>query len=315
MRRAGKRVLALFGAGAMTLTMMGATTASADPGSGKGQGQEQAFVRHEAAKTKAAQERVRDYWTPERMATAIPREASGPAAATNGNGKGNAGKGKPGGSTNSAAAVLATPRPEFGKVFFTLGGSNYVCSGTVTRSTNADVVTTAGHCLNEGPGAFATNFAFVPAYDNNSRPYGTWVAESLFTTNEWRTSGDFNHDVGFAVMAEQGGRSIADVTGDVPIGFNMGYGLTFDAYGYPAAKPYDGQKLWRCSGVAGRDTRGTDDHRLPCSMTGGSSGGGWITGGVLNSVNSFGYRGEKDVMYGPYFGDVAQRVYATASTS
>ncbi|WP_281964126.1 hypothetical protein [Serinicoccus marinus] len=90
------------------------------------------------------------------------------------------------------------------------------------------------------------------------------------------------------------------------------YGLTFDAFGYPAASPDDGEELWRCSGVAGQDTRGTTDHRLPCSMTGGSSGGGWITGGVLNSVNSFGYQGERDVMYGPYFGSTAQQVYNAA---
>ena len=38
-------------------------------------------------------------------------------------------------------------------------------------------------------------------------------------------------------------------------------------------------------------------------MTGGSSGGGWITGGSLNSVTSFGYTGVKNILFGPYFGD------------
>src|SRR5690349_4417181 len=41
-----------------------------------------------------------------------------------------------------------------GKVFFTEKGLNYVCSGSSTTSANHDVVTTAGHCVNEGPGAF-----------------------------------------------------------------------------------------------------------------------------------------------------------------
>ena len=50
-----------------------------------------------------------------------------------------------------------------------------MCSGTATSSANGDVVTTAGHCVNEGPGAFVTNFAFVPAYDNGAAPYGTWT--------------------------------------------------------------------------------------------------------------------------------------------
>ncbi|PRY52959.1 hypothetical protein BCF74_12930 [Knoellia remsis] len=297
MRRITAHVLSAAGAGALALSLMTAPGASAEEQGGK-------VERHPAATTKAAQQKVIDYWTPERMKNATPRgqvrENARPA---------------PGGGA-SAEAVQVAPQKEFGKVFFTLGGSNYVCSGTATQSTNGDVVTTAGHCLNEGPGAYATNFAFVPAYENNNRPYGTWVAETLITTNEWKNSGDFNHDVGFAVMAENAsGQSLTDVVGGYPIAFNLGYGLQFDAYGYPAASPYNGQLLWKCSGVAGQDSRGTTDHRLPCSMTGGSSGGGWITGGKLNSVNSFGYRGEKDVMYGPYFGNVEQTVYTTAAAS
>lgn len=269
-----------------------------------------AVERRAAAQTKAEQAAVAAYWTPARMAAATPRGATiNPKAPPPGKGPGG------GGGGSSADAVQVPAESRHGKVFFTMGGSDYVCSGTATSSSNGDVVTTAGHCLNEGPGGYAMNFAFVPAYDTNSRPYGTWVAEELLTTSQWANSGDFNHDVGFAVMAENAGRSLTEVVGSYPVAFNLGYGLDFDAYGYPAATPYDGQKLWKCSGVAGRDTRGTDDHRLPCSMTGGSSGGGWITGGTLNSVNSFGYRGEKNVMYGPYFGTTEQAVYQAASTS
>ena len=48
-------------------------------------------------------------------------------------------------------------------------------------------------------------------------------------------------------------------------------------------------------------------------MTGGSSGGGWITGGSLNSVTSFGYDNVKNVLWGPYFGSTIQSVYNTAA--
>ncbi len=65
---------------------------------------------------------------------------------------------KPGGGPTPSAAIIKST----GKVFFTLGGVNYVCSGSATSSGNKDVVSTAGHCVNEGPGAFATNWAFVP---------------------------------------------------------------------------------------------------------------------------------------------------------
>jgi hypothetical protein len=56
-----------------------------------------------------------------------------------------------------------------GKVFFTLGGSDYVCSGSSTTAANRSLVQTAGHCLNEGPGDFVTHFTFVPAYADGAR--------------------------------------------------------------------------------------------------------------------------------------------------
>jgi hypothetical protein len=258
--------------------------------------------RHAAATTLAEQRRVTDYWTPARMKSAIPRENVYVPR-----------RGKPGTGGGSATAVQVPASPLFGKVFFTEKGLNYVCSGTVTASSTGSLVTTAGHCVNEGPGAYVTNFAFVPKYENGNRPYGTFTAKSLVTTDEWRTSGDFNHDIGFATMNPLNGKTLAQAVGaSSPIAFNLGYNLTFDAYGYPAATPYDGQTLWRCSGPTTKDTRGSTDNRLPCSMTGGSSGGGWITAtGYLNSLNSFGYRGEKNVMYGPYFGTVEQTLYQT----
>jgi hypothetical protein len=258
---------------------------------------------HDAATTTAEQRRVETYWTPQRMKNAIPMGVQR-----------NPQRGKPGGS---GSAVPEAPQPRFGKVFFTMGGFNYVCSGTATNSSNGDVVTTAGHCVNEGPGAFATNFAFVPAYDNGAAPYGTWTAQTLLTTTQWRTEGDFDYDAGFAVMNENAsGQNLTLVVGGYPIAFDLDTGLTYKAYGYPAARPFDGQTLWSCSGTVVPDTYGgSTDQGLACNMTGGSSGGGWITGNTLNSVTSFGYRGVKDILWGPYFGNVIQGVYNSASST
>ena len=53
------------------------------------------------------------------------------------------------------------------------------------------------------------------------------------------------------------------------------------AYGYPAARPFDGKTLWSCSGTVVDDTfGGSQDQGLACNMTGGSSGGGWLTSAV-----------------------------------
>jgi hypothetical protein len=291
-------VTAALSTAALSLTLAAPSGAASIAGAGRAAGPE----HHAAATTLAEQRRITAYWTPARMKGAIPRENVYVAR-----------KGKPGTGGGSATAVKVPASPRFGKVFFTEKGLNYVCSGTVTASSSGSLVTTAGHCVNEGPGAYVTNFAFVPKYENGSRPYGTFTANSLVTTEQWRTSGDFNHDIGFATMNPLGGKTlVATVGASYPIAFNLGYNLTFDAYGYPAATPYDGQTLWRCSGPTTKDTRGSTDNRLPCSMTGGSSGGGWITpGGYLNSLNSFGYRGEKNVMYGPYFGSVEEALYQT----
>lgn len=206
------------------------------------------------------------------------------------------------------------PIPHIGKVFFTLGGQNYVCSGNSVASDNESTVSTAGHCLHEGPGAFATNFVFVPAYHNGAAPYGKWAARSLHTTTAWSANGDIQYDTGFAVVAALNGQTLADTVGASGVQFNAARGLTYKAYGYPAASPFDGQSLKSCAGTAGNDTvnPGGTTQGIPCDMTGGSSGGPWVIGtnsaGYQNSVNSYGYGSTSTTMYGPYWGTAIQQV-------
>ena len=69
-----------------------------------------------------------------------------------------------------------------------------MCSGTALLSGNKSVVWTAGHCVNEGPGDFATNWEFVPAYKDGSAPLGVYVAEDLITSSAWANQGDFSYD-------------------------------------------------------------------------------------------------------------------------
>jgi hypothetical protein len=275
-------------------------------------------VSRAAATTAAAQSRVLSYWTAARMGSARSADvgatfasAAAPARGPSTKIKGTKAK-KPGGGPTPSASITKTT----GKVFFTLGGVNYVCSGSATSSGNKDVVTTAGHCVNEGPGAFATNWAFVPAYNNNVRPYGTWTARTLVTTSAWATQGDINYDAGFAVMNTLNGAHLTDVVGGQGIAFNLARGLSYEAYGYPQAPPFNGQTIKSCAGTAQDDIYGgTQSQRIPCDMTGGSSGGPWFTSGLQNSLNSFGYQGIKNQMFGPYFGSAIQTAYNSAAAS
>jgi len=213
------------------------------------------------------------------------------------------------------------PIDHVGKVFFTMGAFAYVCSGNVVVSDNDSTVATAGHCVNEGPGAFVQNFVFVPAYLNGNAPYGIWPAQALYTTPQWRTAGDIRYDTGFAVTATVKGKHLADVVGASGVEFNQDRGLSYQAFGYPAAPPFDGQSLKSCSGDATKDPINPQfkAQGIPCDMTGGSSGGPWMVDSgrdsYQNSITSYGYPGGPAVIYGPYWGSVIRDAYDTASTS
>jgi hypothetical protein len=262
------------------------------------------------------------YWTKERMRSAVPREMG-----RAGEPRPVAGK-PPKGGTTSTWTRLAVSLPyagddlNNGKVFFTLAGVNYVCSGTSVAATNVNLVWTAGHCVNEGPGDYATNFMFAPGYVDGTTPHGRWTASSsaLATTAEWRTDGDFDFDFGAARVvlgsgAPTGVTSLAQVAS--PRAMSFGYTVTtgstkFKSYGYPAAGKFNGQRMYLCdSTVTRRDGSGSGAPMgIGCDMTGGSSGGGWVdTVGKVSSVNSYHYRSIKNVMFGPYQGSVAQSLY------
>lgn len=210
--------------------------------------------------------------------------------------------------------------PHIGKVFFSTNQGDFVCSANIVASANQSTVATAGHCLHDGDGGqFARNFVFAPAYDYGESQHGVWAAEELVTSSQWANHGDFEHDYAFAVLETKGGTTVQQQVGAAsPIAFNQPRGQYYSAYGYPAAAPYNGQELHSCHGTATADPLGGSTQGIPCSMTGGSSGGPWFlgqgTGGAQNSVNSYGYSFLRDVMFGPYFGSGAEQLYDYAST-
>ena len=221
-------------------------------------------------------------------------------------------------SRSSPAAVRVSPVSHIGKVFFTLQGTDYVCSGNAISAANQNTVATAGHCLNAGPGAFASRLTFVPAYENGSAPFGQWNATELYAPTQWTSQGDITYDTGFAIVASPTGSTLSDTVGASGVVFNDSRGLDYTAYGYPAGAPFTGETLQSCTGTATADPFGqTESQGIPCDMTGGSSGGPWFigsgSGGLQNSVNSFGYNNVPDTMFGPYWGSVIESVYDAAS--
>ena len=291
------------------------------------------------------------YWTPERMRSAKPVSSSGDFAAkaekyvasqkalheagkkpvTN-DGPVRSVDGAP--STFFASGLQACYYPNLpyyvptaytaGKVFFTKGGLNYVCSGTIINTEGRDSVWTAGHCVHGGQGGtWHSNWTFVPAYDDdlaNPRPYGTWSAASLQARTAWINSSDFSQDFGVATMNTNfGGWHIADYFGGQGFTVNKGKNVYEYAFGYPAEWPFDGGNLMRCQGTTSPEWdywfTWSQTVKIPCDMTRGSSGGGWLNGyngdwGWLNGVNSRIDRiSGPTIMLSPYFDDDAWSLF------
>jgi V8-like Glu-specific endopeptidase len=313
---------ALAGVAALLATGLATTPATAAPEPG--------------AVTLSAQERARNFWTPERMRQATPLDvlsvdrsevrASAPR------------KGKktviaPSAPATSDVGALAFPNgggpwtgggavvQTAGRVFFTYQGRTASCSGNAVTSANKSTVITAGHCV-KLEGSWHTDWVFVPGYHDGQAPYGRWAASKTLATPQWTDSEDINYDIGAAVVAPLDGKSLTDVVGGQGLAFNTGYNQDMYAFGFPAADPYDGEKFIYCSGTTYQDFLLSDDHGLTCDMTGGSSGGPWFTQfdeatgtGLQSSVNSFKYNFLPTAMYGPYFGADAQNLYQTAQSS
>ena len=144
---------------------------------------------------------------------------------------------------------------------------------------------------------------------------GVYVAEDLVTSSAWANSGDFSYDFGAAIVGPSGGTALTDRVGGRGITFNYSRWQNYHSYGYPAAPPFTGERLWRCNSPLQTSDNSASPATMGigCDMTGGSSGGGWIVGNNVCSVNSYGYSNQPNVMYGPYLGSVAQSVYNAAA--
>jgi hypothetical protein len=301
------RVLVVLGA--LTLSLLLPGTVGARSGS--------------ADAAKAEQDRIIAYWTPARIASAQPRDYV----------RNDAGKvvpfaGKPGSTTGGTGASWPgnddLVELRIGRILFSSGGSNWICSGSVVNDTDASysVILTAGHCVFDGTDGWSYNFLFMPDFDDNpnydcaARIMGCWTANRLSANSDFVPSGfgpdaALRVDYGFARVGT--GNKLdqldAQVSGGYALTTTIGApGPTAWAFGYPAEGKYKGKDLIYCTGATVDDPYDTGTWGLACKMNGGSSGGGWLFNttdpangsGSLGSVNSYGYSG-LSYMFGPIF--------------
>ncbi|MET9373501.1 trypsin-like serine peptidase [Streptomyces sp. NPDC003035] len=236
-----------------------------------------------------------------------------------------------------------------GKIFFDSPKGHMVCSGTIVkdprRPGKSNMVWTAGHCVHAGQqGGWYRNITFVPAYNDLGKspsalrnaqphqeaPYGQYWADWAVTSNEWINRGGTNaawpYDYAVLhVQPQRGKKSLEETVGAaLPMDFSAptpaGAG-TIGAWGYPSAPPYNGVIMHKCLDRAGRMVTAPATptmYRIGCTMTAGSSGGGWfrvLPNGktALVSNTSIGPAGGNGWLAGPLLGRGAQNAHEMVS--
>jgi V8-like Glu-specific endopeptidase len=307
-----------------------------------------------AAAAQAEHDRIVAYWTPARMAAAMPRDMQLPGSPLipaarggipgppSGGGGGGGGGGDPtavtGASWTHDGAVLNLT----GKVYFVVYPWLYVCSGSAVNDASRpgySLVLTAGHCAYDFKKGFVTNWLYVPDFDAapvsgypvpcSDTRYGCWTAAGLVVNSGFASQTSFTstatrYDWAFAVVGP-GGKTTTqlDALGSYPIQFGgVSAGNRLAAFGYPAASPYDGTDLTYCAGNIFSDSlNGNNTWGMKCNMTGGSSGGPWLAGldetnGTGGTLSSLNSYGYRggDSMYGPKFNSATQATYNAALT-
>lgn len=265
---------------------------------------------------------LEEFWTPERMAQALPVDqqatrAGGGSSATGG----------------ASAAPQSAPAPtapgQAGLFFFASGKTYRFCAGSVVPSQGKNLVVTAAHCF-EGSTP-VTNAVFVPGHRKESlRPAGVFPVDpaKIHMAPAPTTSGmgafAADADLAFAPTAPRtDGANLEDAVGAIPLAFNTG----FDHADVKIVSPAPMQDPAVCSAATRKFTTAARDGwaagtylQTGCAGSAPSTSGapvllqmdqGARLAGVVGGWKTD--QGEWDTVYSSYFGDTAKRLYETAA--
>jgi hypothetical protein len=139
--------------------------------------------------------------------------------------------------SSGAALYKAYPYGTVGHLFFTEPSGDYQCSASVIR---ANVIATAGHCVNDGSGHYYKNWAFYPAEAGTLKPYGEWTWSNADTTSAWYSGGGGvpnEQDDALIILKTRkiGGveHRVGDYTGYLGYEFNAPIPNSITQLGYP----------------------------------------------------------------------------------
>jgi V8-like Glu-specific endopeptidase len=238
-------------------------------------------------------------------------------------------------TTNGAlwpGSNTSNPNAQIGKLYFDVDPGPAVdqhwCTGTAVNSGNKSLVLTAGHCVYDVANRrWYTNSFFVPGYENGQRPFGTWTVRVQSTTRNYFDTGASADDMAAVVVnRSSAGVALVNQVGGHGISFNQPVNQFRTSFGYPITDSRwpgwvsSGEDMYYCQGVDTYFSTGSfaGQMLLSCRMTGGASGGPWLTNvqsnwlGYAQSVNSNkGGIGAAwaGLMFGPYMDGQEAAVY------
>jgi V8-like Glu-specific endopeptidase len=225
------------------------------------------------------------------------------------------------GSFTSRAVPAYTdyPNTTTGRVVGKMPGFGaYSCTASVVHARNQSTLFTAGHCVKEPGGSFASELTFVPSYRQGTEPFGRWAATSFLVKPAWARKGNSNFDYAAVVVQPNASGKVEAVVGSQGFAYNVNpKKKKFRAVGYPFNRG-DTQIMWECRDrFAGFDPGyrgpGPKPIGIGCDMLGGASGGPWTLPGIyLNSVTSFGYDELPNHLFGPQFTRAADKLRKSA---
>ncbi|WP_026906712.1 trypsin-like serine peptidase [Paucisalibacillus globulus] len=196
---------------------------------------------------------------------------------------------------------------------FWINGKKSIGSGSLVKSNHLPIVATAAHCLFDWEEQkFYENIAFLPYYNNFTSRLSPLMA---IVPKGWAEQGIVDYDTGFIIL-NNWNQGIDYNQLSITLRFNLPRELDYTIIGFQN-KLFPSKLPFICKGPAEKDIyKYSTMQGVYSKGKSGVSGGPWFTyyegEYIQNSVSSLSFKSVKNMIWGPYWGDVLEQAYLTS---